>query len=116
MSRWLSQTSHSSGIDVAMAGTAVRAVEALATEILSKLDADGLRVEDCRGQTYDNAAVMAGRRTGIQTRIREKNPSALYVPCDSHSLNLVGVHAAHVDPVMVAHTVPKMQLSWMLMT
>jgi len=26
--------------------------EALATEILSKLDADGLRVEDCRGQTY----------------------------------------------------------------
>jgi hypothetical protein len=75
--------------------------EALATEILSKLDADGLRVEDCRGQTYDNAAVMAGRRTGVQTRIREKNPRALYVPCDSHSLNLVGVHAAHVDPVMV---------------
>jgi hypothetical protein len=28
MSRWLSQTSHSSGIDVAMAGTTVRAVEA----------------------------------------------------------------------------------------
>jgi len=44
---------------------------------------------------------MAGRRTGVQTRIREKNPRALYVPCDSHSLNLVGVHAAHVDPVMV---------------
>jgi len=75
--------------------------EAFATEILSKLDADGLRVEDCRGQTYDNAAVMAGRRTGVQTRIREKNPRALYVPYDSHSLSLVGVHAAHVDPVMV---------------
>jgi hypothetical protein len=28
MSRWLSQTSHSSGIDVAVAGTTVRAVEA----------------------------------------------------------------------------------------
>jgi len=75
--------------------------EALATEILSKLDADSLRFEDCRGQTYDNAAVMAGRRTGVQTRIREKNPRALYDPCDSHSLNLVGVHAAHVDPVMI---------------
>jgi len=75
--------------------------EELATEILSKLDADGLRVEDCRGQTYDSAAVMSGRRTGVQTRIRGKNPRALYVPCDSHSLNLVGVHAAHVDPVMV---------------
>jgi len=75
--------------------------EALATEILSKLDADGLRVEDCRGQTYDNAAVMAGRRTGVQTSIREMNPRALYVSCDSHCLNLVSVHAAHVDPVMV---------------
>jgi len=75
--------------------------EELAAEILSKLDADGLRVEDCRGQTYDSAAVMSGRRTGVQTRIRGKNPRALYVPCDSHSLNLVGVHAAHVDLVMV---------------
>ena len=75
--------------------------KAVATKILSKLDADGLRVEDCRGQTYDNAAVMAGRRTGVETRIRKKNPRVLYVPCDSHSLNLVGVHAAHVNPVMV---------------
>ena len=71
--------------------------EALATEILSKLEADGLPVEDCRGQTYDNAAVMAGRRTGVQTRINEKHHPALYVLCDSHSLNLVGVHAAHVN-------------------
>ena len=43
---------------------------------------------------------MAGCRTGVQTRIREKNPRASYVPCDCHSLNLVGVHAAHVDLVM----------------
>jgi len=60
-----------------------------------------LHDEDCRGQTYDNAAVMAGRRTGVQTRIREKNSRALYVPCDSHSLNLVGVYAAYVNPVIV---------------
>ena len=54
--------------------------EALATEILSKLDVDGLRVEDCRGQTYDNAAVMAGRRTGVHTRIRENNLRSLRQP------------------------------------
>jgi len=76
--------------------------EALATEILSKLDADGLLVKDCCGQTCDNAAVMVGSRTGVQISIREKNPRALYVPCDSHSLNVVGVHAAHIDPVMVS--------------
>jgi len=71
------------------------------TEILGKLDTDGLPIVDCRGQTYDNAAVMVGRRTGVQTRIRKKNPRAIYVPCDSHSLNLVGIHAACADPVMV---------------
>ena len=70
---------------------------------MSKLDADSLRVKDYRGQTYDNVAVMAGRRTGVQTRIRKKNFRALYVPCDSHSLNLVGVYAAHVDPMMVTY-------------
>ena len=41
--------------------------EAFATEILSKLDADGLRVEDCRGQTYDNAAVINGRASNGRT-------------------------------------------------
>ena len=55
--------------------------EAIASAILSKLEADGLPIEDCRGQTYDNAAVMAGRRSGVQTRIREKKSS-----CDILSL------------------------------
>jgi len=68
----------------------------LADEILRKLETDGLPIEDCRAHTYDGAAVMAGHRTGVQTRIREKNPRAVYVPCDNHSLNLVGVQAARV--------------------
>ena len=33
-------------------------------------------------------------QTGVQQRIKETNPLAEFVPCNNHSLNLVGVHAA----------------------
>lgn len=55
-------------------------------------------IEDCRGQSYDNASNMSGQYTGLQARIREINPLAMYVPCVAHSLNLVGVHAVQCCP------------------
>ena len=33
-------------------------------------------------------------RTGVQQRVKETNPLAEFVPCNNHSLNLLGVHAA----------------------
>ena len=62
--------------------------------ILEKLEADGLDVQDCRGQAYGNAAVMVGKRNGVQAHIKEVNPDAQFVVCTNHSLNRVGVHAA----------------------
>lgn len=47
-------------------------------------------ISKCRGQSYDNAANMSGRYRGMQQRIREQNPHAIFVPCAAHSLNLVG--------------------------
>ncbi|GIY43594.1 zinc finger MYM-type protein 1 [Caerostris darwini] len=42
-----------------------------------------------RGQSYDNAANMAGRYNGMQQNIIEKkNKFARFVPCTFHSLNL----------------------------
>lgn len=40
-------------------------------------------------QTYDGAAVMSGARNGLQKLVREKFPSAIYVHCFAHKLNLV---------------------------
>ncbi|XP_076062381.1 uncharacterized protein LOC143037722 [Oratosquilla oratoria] len=37
---------------------------------------------------------MRGRNKGVQARLLEKNPRALYVPCGTHSLNLVVSDAA----------------------
>ena len=53
-----------------------------------------LKLLDCRGQCYDNGANMKGKNAGLQTRILEINPKALFVPCANHSLNLVVVDSA----------------------
>ena len=63
---------------------------------MRELENDGIQIGDCRGQAYDNAAVMAGHRSGVQKRISEINPKSLFVPCTNHSLNLACVHAASV--------------------
>ncbi|XP_025265106.1 zinc finger MYM-type protein 1-like [Camponotus floridanus] len=42
-----------------------------------------------RGQCYDGAANVSGKITGLQTRLREIEPRALYVHCNAHNLNLV---------------------------
>ena len=39
-------------------------------------------------QGYDGAAVMSGHCSGVQTRIKQVAPKALYVHCNAHCLNL----------------------------
>ena len=55
---------------------------------------------NCRGQLYDNAANMSGRYNGMQQKILERNPLAVYIPCAGHSLNLV--RRAAVDCCLAA--------------
>jgi len=52
-------------------------------------------LNDCRGQSYDNAANMSGKYQGMQALIKNKNEFAEFVPCCGHSLNLVGKTAAN---------------------
>ena len=74
-----------------------KSAENISTMILEKLDKDRNDIQNCRGQAYDDAAVMAGLRTGVQKCIKEINKKAEYVACTNHSMNLAGVHAASVD-------------------
>lgn len=67
-------------------------------EILETIEQDGLDIQMCRSQGYDNASTMAGVHTGVQARILGINPKALFVPCANHSLNLCGVHAFATIP------------------
>lgn len=47
-----------------------------------------LNIKNCRGQSYDNAANMSGKYSGLQARIKIHANSATFIPCASHSLNL----------------------------
>ncbi|CAH0564503.1 unnamed protein product [Brassicogethes aeneus] len=64
--------------------------KSLANEILSLLRTNSVKIENCRGQSYDNASNMSGKYNGVQAEIKKMNKLARYVPCAAHSLNLVG--------------------------
>jgi hypothetical protein len=65
-----------------------RAAPALASYVFSLLD-----TYDCTtklvAQTYDGASVMSGHLSGLQARVKERCPEALFVHCVAHRLNLV---------------------------
>ncbi|XP_065664761.1 zinc finger MYM-type protein 1-like [Hydra vulgaris] len=58
-------------------------------KILETLDSHGISMQDLRGQGYDNGSNMRGKQNGVQAKILHLNSRAFYVPCSSHSLNLV---------------------------
>jgi hypothetical protein len=71
--------------------------EGLCNYLLSEFLTDcELDIQDMRGQGYDNGANMRGKHNGLQNKIRNINPGAFFIPCASHSLNLVVKDAAKV--------------------
>ncbi|XP_030750179.1 zinc finger MYM-type protein 1-like [Sitophilus oryzae] len=71
-------------VDVSMQRTAL-ALNEIVLSTIEDLDC-GLKLV---GQSYDGAAVMAGQLGGLQAKVKETYPSALFVHCMAHRLNLV---------------------------
>lgn len=67
--------------------------EKLSGLIIGKLKELGLDISNLRGQAYDGGSNMAGHFQGVQARIKQLNPLAVYIHCASHQLNLVLSHA-----------------------
>ena len=63
--------------------------EGLSNQTLEILKKKGISLQKCRGQGYDGASVMSGVYGGIQKCISDEQPSAVYVHCAAHNLNLV---------------------------
>lgn len=78
-----------------------KTAENMSKDIQQQLEKDGLDIALCRAQGYDNAASMSGVHGGVQRKIREVNPKALFSPCANHSLNLCGVNAFSCVPSSV---------------
>ena len=66
----------------------------LSNVVLEKLRELGISFEDCRGQAYDNGANMKGTRHRVQARLLQLNSRAVFVPCVTHTMNLVISDAA----------------------
>ena len=71
------------------------AAAGLCETLLTSLRDCGIDLLGCVAQCFDGAAVMSGRCSGVQTRIRELCPKAIYVHCFAHRLNLVIVDVVH---------------------
>ncbi|XP_066323741.1 uncharacterized protein [Miscanthus floridulus] len=58
------------------------------------LDSNGLSMTRIRGQGYDGASNMKGDIKGLKTLIMKESPSAYYIHCFAHQLQLVLVAVA----------------------
>jgi len=67
---------------------------ALTNLIKNVLNSYRIDLNNIRGQCYDGAASMRGSYSGVQSRIKDENPLALYVHCYAHILNLCLVDLA----------------------
>lgn len=66
-----------------------QSAEGLEEHVVKFLEEKKISLDKCRGQGYDGASVMSGIYTGLQARIKSKSPTAEYVHCANHNLNLV---------------------------
>ena len=58
--------------------------ELIANIIIKTLESYGIKIKNCREQSFDNASNMSGINKGVQTRISAINPLAEWIPCTAH--------------------------------
>jgi hypothetical protein len=89
---------------------AIHKAESMEGAVLSTLGSLNIDLGDRRGQNYNNAANMSGTYNGLQTRMKQLNPLATFVPCVGHSLQLVGSVAAESSDESIAFFALEQQL------
>ena len=62
--------------------------ESIAMAIIESVKKHHVDINKARGQCYDGASCMSSNNVGVQARIKQVSPFALYVHCHSHVLNL----------------------------
>lgn len=63
--------------------------KALTEKVFDILKQNYIDIKKYFGQGYDGANVMSGAYNGVQKRIKNVQPNAIYVHCADHNLNLV---------------------------
>ena len=76
----------------------------LAKQLLQIIEGAGLDPKLLVGQGYDGASAMSGTVNGVQKHVQDVCPSAVYVHCFAHKLNLCLSKAASIPLVNSAVT------------
>lgn len=84
---------------VCFADTSETTGDVLSGIICNKMRDLNLDMSNLVGQGYDGAANMSGHVRGVQARIQEEYPGAVYVHCLSHNLNLAIGHSCTIVSV-----------------
>ena len=85
--------------------------ETIYSTLIECLKKKNLQVGRIVGLGFDGAATFSGRRTGVQARIKEHTPHALFVHCHCHLLQLACVQAANKTPG-IAHVYRTLITLW----
>ena len=72
---------------------------ALKDAIFKQLETCGIKKEHMRGQAYDTTSTMSSDTNGLQAKVREVVPMAIYSPCNAHKLNLVIANASKLTQI-----------------
>ncbi|XP_014671927.1 PREDICTED: 52 kDa repressor of the inhibitor of the protein kinase-like [Priapulus caudatus] len=73
--------------------------ESISNAIVDCLFRRGIDIRKARGQSYDGASCMSSARVGVQGRIKELAPRAVYTHCNCHVLNLSIAAACKVPAI-----------------
>ena len=70
--------------------------KSISEAILKSLENDGIDLDNCRCQCYDNAVVMSGHVSGVQKLIIDKNSKSIFTNCDKTVIALTYVVFMHL--------------------
>lgn len=76
----------------------------LANHLINLLENAGIDIANMVGQGYNGATAMSGEKNGVQTHVLQICPSAAYVHCAAHALNLCLAKASNVQEIKAAIT------------
>ena len=69
--------------------------ESIHSALVECLREKSMPLNKITGMGFDGTATFSGSRTGVQTRLREQSPHAIFVHCHCHQLQLACVQAAN---------------------
>ena len=87
---------------------------AIAKAIMDELRRVDIDATYMIGQGYDGASSMSGSVLGVQACIRQVCPSAVYVHCASHCLNLTISRSCDIPSTVVYETVKELSVRSLL--